>query len=312
MADGAAIAYRLWKPGPPRRLLALLHGVASNMTRWSEFVAQTSLGESWDILRVDLRGHGLSLRRGPLTMTVWCADLSTILRAEGYREAVIAGHCFGADIAAEFAVQRPEETAGLILIEPLFRSALVGGMCRLAQIRLACIALARIILALNAIGLHRRRLPPLDLETLDRQTRTLMAQVGSTEALASYASPLSDLRTTATAVYLQASSRSPGPCRTWERFAPLPSRWSPWAVASPILPSRTGSSESSRGCRSSAWRRSTGFPRSSPWPCARLSRAGASRSERARGQRCGATGERTCSGRTPMPMSRAGMRRRIG
>jgi pimeloyl-ACP methyl ester carboxylesterase len=222
MADGAAIAYRLWKPGPPRRLLALLHGVASNMTRWSEFVAQTSLGESWDILRVDLRGHGLSLRRGPLTMTVWCADLSTILRAEGYREAVIAGHCFGADIAAEFAVQRPEETAGLILIEPLFRSALVGGMRRLAQIRLACIALARIILALNAIGLHRRRLPPLDLETLDRQTRTLMAQVGSTEALASYASPLSDLRTTATAVYLQASSRSPGPCRTWERFAPYP------------------------------------------------------------------------------------------
>src|SRR5499425_2419755 len=117
MADGAAVAYRIWKPGPSRRLLALLHGVASNMTRWSEFMAHTSLGESWDLLRLDLRGHGLSLYRGRLDMGVWCDDLSAIIRAEGYADVVIAGHCFGADIGAEFAVRRPGETAGLILIE---------------------------------------------------------------------------------------------------------------------------------------------------------------------------------------------------
>jgi len=63
--------------------------------------------------------------------------------------------------------------------------------------------LARLVLALNALGSHRRRLAPLDLEALDRETRALMAEAGSTEALARYASPLLDLRTTATAVYLQ-------------------------------------------------------------------------------------------------------------
>ena len=211
MADGVAVAYRIWKPGRSRRLLALLHGVASNMTRWSEFMAHTSLGESWDLLRLDLRGHGLSLYRGRLDMGVWCDDLSTIIRAEGYPDVVIAGHCFGADIGAEFAVRRPGETAGLVLIEPLFRPALIGGMRRLAQTRPFCIALAHVIRALNALGIHRRHVPPLDLEALDRQTRIRMAQVGSSKALASYASPLADLRTTATSTYLQSLIAVTGP-----------------------------------------------------------------------------------------------------
>jgi pimeloyl-ACP methyl ester carboxylesterase len=203
MSDGAAVAYRLWQPGGPRRLLVLLHGVGSNMTRWTEFVAQTTLRDSWDLLRLDLRGHGLSIRRGPVGMAEWCADLVAVLAAEGYSRAVIAGHCLGAGIAAEFAVRHPERAAGLVLIEPVFRPALTGGMRRLAQVRPLMIAVARFVRALNALGLHRRRLAPLDLERLDRETRAVMAEAGSTEALARYASPLLDLRTTATAVYLQ-------------------------------------------------------------------------------------------------------------
>lgn len=203
MPDGAGIAYRLWKPGAPRRLLALLHGVGSNMTRWSEFAARTTLGESWDILRVDLRGHGLSLHRGRVGMAEWCADLGAIVSAEGYGQAVIAGHCLGANIATEFAVRRPGQTAGLILIEPVFRPALIGGMRRLARFRQVGIPLARLVLALNALGLRRRSLAPLDLEALDRETRALMAQPGGADALGRYASPLLDLRTTASAVYLQ-------------------------------------------------------------------------------------------------------------
>ncbi len=203
MPDGAAIGYRLWQPGAPRRLLVLLHGVGSNMTRWTEFVGRTTLRDSWDLLRLDLRGHGLSLHRGHIGMAEWCADLAGILTAEGYSRAVIAGHCLGAGIATEFAVRQPGRAAGLILIEPVFRQALIGGMRRLARFRQLWILLARLVLALNALGVHRRRLAPLDLEALDRETRALMAEAGSTEALARYASPLLDLRTTATAVYLQ-------------------------------------------------------------------------------------------------------------
>ena len=45
-ADGVTLAYRLWRPGPPRRLIVLLHGLASNLTRWTEFVQATRLRES--------------------------------------------------------------------------------------------------------------------------------------------------------------------------------------------------------------------------------------------------------------------------
>lgn len=203
MPDGAAIGYRLWQPGAPRRLLVLLHGVGSNMTRWTEFVGRTTLRDSWDLLRLDLRGHGLSLHRGNIGMAEWCGDLAAVLTAEGYSRAVVAGHCLGAGIATEFAVRQPGRAAGLILIEPVFRQALIGGMRQLARFRQLCILLARLVLALNALGVHRRRLAPLDLEALDRETRALMAEAGSTKALARYASPLLDLRTTATAVYLQ-------------------------------------------------------------------------------------------------------------
>lgn len=204
MPDGALIAYRIWQPGPPRPVLVLLHGVGSNMTRWSELVGATSLRTSWDLLRVDLRGHGLSVYRGRLDTARWCADLSTILAAEGYPRAVVAGHCLGANIAAEFARRHPAQAAGLVLIEPMLRQALTGTMLRLARLRPLFVPATWALLALNALGIHRRRLAALDLEHLDRATRAASAAPGGAGPLLKrYASPWADLQTTPSLVYLQ-------------------------------------------------------------------------------------------------------------
>lgn len=203
--DGAVLGYRIWQPGAPRRVLVLLHGVASNMTRWSEFVAKTTLRDSWDLLRVDLRGNGLSVHRGRIGMNEWCADLAAILDAEGYPQAVIAGHCLGAHIALDFAVRHPQRTAGLVLVEPTLRQALVGRMRQVARLRPLFGVAVWLIRVLNAAGIHRRRLEPLDLEELDRRTRSAISAGGAAEALlARYASPWLDLRSTPGAAYLQA------------------------------------------------------------------------------------------------------------
>ena len=217
--DGAPLAYRLWRPGPPRRALVLLHGVASNGTRWSELVAATSLRDSWDLLRPDLRGNGGSPWRGRAGMAEWCADLAAILAAEGYARAVVAGHCLGANIAIELAVRHPGLTEGLVLIEPMLREALTGSMRRLARLRPLFVPLAALVRALNALGLHRRRLPPLDLEALDRATRAALAAGAADDLLSRYASPLLDLRTTATAAYLQALIAVSGPLPDLARVA---------------------------------------------------------------------------------------------
>src|SRR5207247_606414 len=166
--DGAVIGYRLWRPGTPRRTLLLLHGLASNQSRWSEFVAGTSLKTDWDILRPDLRGHGTSLDRGRIGMDEWCADLAAVLEAERVERAVVAGHCLGANVAVEFARRNPDAVRGLVLIEPILRDALRGslsaasrGLADLGAIRVPVLALLSTGGALSDPVLTERRLRAL-------------------------------------------------------------------------------------------------------------------------------------------------------
>ncbi len=188
----------------PARTLVLLHGVASNRTRWSEFLAATSLDESWRVLAPDLRGHGAAVTRERIGMDQWCADLEGLLEKEGISKAVLAGHCLGANLALNFAARHPARTAGLVLIEPMPPQALTGTMRWLRLFRVVLFPLSLFVRAVNSLGLHRSRIDPLDLEKLDRETRAALARGPEGERqLAKYASSLADLRTTATAVYLQ-------------------------------------------------------------------------------------------------------------
>lgn len=177
--DGAVIRYRLVCGAGARPVLVLIHGMASDLTRWWEFVERTDLTQSWDLLRPDLRGHGESLFRGRVGMEVWCDDLAAILRAEGYDRAVIGGHCLGANLAVFCAVRHPARTAGLILVEPMPPEAVVGSLKRVRPLKPVAAAVVRIIRAMNALGIYRRRLPRLDLKTLDVTTLEAMAQEGS-------------------------------------------------------------------------------------------------------------------------------------
>jgi pimeloyl-ACP methyl ester carboxylesterase len=202
--DGAVVSYRISRGETPRRLLVLIHGLASNLTRWSEFVEQTTLKSSWDILRLDLRGQGRSIWRGRIGMEEWCADLTDILRKERYSHAVVAGHCLGAHIAVWFAARYPERVASLILIEPLLHRAVTGQQRKYQSLAPLFPPLVGIIRILNRLGLYRRRLPLLDLRELDQNTRVAMSASRTTAPLLRrYASPWYDLRYMPSANYLQ-------------------------------------------------------------------------------------------------------------
>jgi pimeloyl-ACP methyl ester carboxylesterase len=205
-ADGARIAYRRWRHpvAGARSPLVLMHGAASNMTRWAEFVDDTALRETRDILLLDLRGHGQSLYRGTLTLEIWADDLAAILDREQIAQVIAGGHCLGANVAAMFAARHPQRTAGLVLVEPMLRAALTGALRRLIPFRpLFRLAIA-VILLLNRLGIHRRHLESLDLRALDREFRRLLVQPGGGERLVRrYASPLHDLKIMPTAAFLQ-------------------------------------------------------------------------------------------------------------
>lgn len=202
----ASLFYRLWPAttaGAPT--LVLLHGFASNSTRWSNFAADTGLRPDWNILCPDLRGHGHSPWRGRLRGEHWLDDLAAMLDAEGIERADIGGHCLGANTALRFARRHPARTRRLVLIEPLDPTALGGRLARLRSLRGLLPWLAAPVRLANALGLYRRRLPVLDLAELDRETRARLNASGDTGVLTQrYGSVRHDLRYMAVAAYLQA------------------------------------------------------------------------------------------------------------
>jgi pimeloyl-ACP methyl ester carboxylesterase len=189
------------------RTLVLLHGVASNSTRWAEFAERTRL-ERWNILRPDLRGNGAAaFPRTRLGMDVWCADLAAALDAERCARAVIGGHCLGASIALHFAARYPKRVAALVLIEPMPPAALAGTARWLPALMPVLYTIYGAARALNACGMYRRRLEPLDLRAWDRATRS------GERRLSMLASLGVDLRATPLAAYTRmlAATAEPWP-----------------------------------------------------------------------------------------------------
>ncbi|HET9823645.1 MAG TPA: alpha/beta hydrolase [Burkholderiaceae bacterium] len=205
-ADGVAIAYRVTPctdPSASARAIVLLHGLASNLTRWSEFVEHTGLASRWTLVRVDLRGHGESVTRGPIGLERWSNDLAAVLRQEGLSEAVFVGHSLGAQVALHHAAHHP--SAGLVLIDPVFRDALHGRWRLLALSGPLLRTAARVVRALNGLGLRRRRLAALDLRALDEQARIALrgSPRDTRDFVRRYSSTRADLRSFRTAHYLQ-------------------------------------------------------------------------------------------------------------
>lgn len=203
--DGITLGYRLWRQdAAPRRTIVLLHGMASNMTRWSEFIEQTTLKENWDILCPDLRGHGRSFTRDGLDMDSWCRDLLALLDAEGCDRAVLIGHSLGAQVAVHFAARHPTRVRGLALIDPVFHQALRGTLRTASLMRPVIKVLVYAILLLNRLGLRRRRIPGRDLRKMDEATRAKLLQAGKQEEMVElYSSPWEDLKFFPVGSYLQ-------------------------------------------------------------------------------------------------------------
>lgn len=204
MADGTPLHYRIRRADRPQGVVVLLHGLASNLTRWSEFVEQTRLRRTWDLLRIDLRGHGESMMRGRIGMEIWSNDLADVLDAEGYPQAVLVGHSLGAHLALHFAARFPGRARGLVLIDPVFPRALRGYRRWLMRLRGLLGAAAALVRLANALGLRRRTFPRRDLRVLDEQVRAeLLAAGNNREFVRRYSSMRADLVYFPVSHYLQ-------------------------------------------------------------------------------------------------------------
>lgn len=208
--DGVRLAYEAAGPADAGQAVLLIHGLASNRSRWAELAEHTRLTQTHRVIWPCLRGHGGSVTRSRVGLDVWANDLAALLVAEGQQQAVWVGHSLGAQVALRAAVAHPQAVKALVLIDPVFERALVPEWRKMADWGWAFKRGATLIRGLNAAGLYRRQLKPLDLRAMDTLARAALAESERTgdpaakEAFVKqYSSTWADLQSTPCATYLQ-------------------------------------------------------------------------------------------------------------
>jgi len=97
-------------------VVVLLHGQDGSSQTWA--AVAPLLGMHAHVIAPDLPGHGLSpTPRGGLdSLDAHAAVVRDLLVAAGLQRATIVGHCFGGEVAIQFAHRFPERTHRLALV----------------------------------------------------------------------------------------------------------------------------------------------------------------------------------------------------
>ncbi|MEP7457481.1 alpha/beta hydrolase [Phyllobacterium sp. SB3] len=95
--------------------LVLIHGVGANLSSWDGVCA--ALEDQFDVLRLDLRGHGASARvDGSLTVDDFAGDVLKIMDEEGIVQAHVVGFSLGGLIVQRLASRWPERFDRIVIL----------------------------------------------------------------------------------------------------------------------------------------------------------------------------------------------------
>ncbi len=201
--DGAAIGMRLTGNNQARRVIGMIHGMASNRTRWDEFIDNTQLKRAWNLLAVDLRGHNQSPWYGRITRSKWASDLYDIFTAGQFEQVILVGHSMGAQVAMQYAMQHRDLIHGLVLIDPVFDKNLTGMLALARRTKYILWLILMFTWVFNRLGLRKRCFPPRSLRDLDIATRQFLAEHPEQDLASLYMSPVEDMKYMPLANYIQ-------------------------------------------------------------------------------------------------------------
>lgn len=112
--DGVDIQAARWR-GEGRTVFCV-HGLTANCRCWDTMAA--ALAPRFELVAPDLRGRGLSeMPAQGYDVEQHVRDIAAVIENLGIRRPVVMGHSLGALIALAYATRRPEQTAGLVLID---------------------------------------------------------------------------------------------------------------------------------------------------------------------------------------------------
>jgi alpha-beta hydrolase superfamily lysophospholipase len=143
---GIGLYWQGWLPdGAPRGLLLICHGMGEHSGRYAT-VLDALVPDGWAVYGLDHRGHGRS--RGSRVhvrrYAHYLADFDTFRRAVVARHPgprpFVLGHSMGGQIALAYALDHPDDLAGLVLSAPPLLARTVPRAQRTAYALLAHVA----------------------------------------------------------------------------------------------------------------------------------------------------------------------------
>ncbi len=96
--------------------IVFVHGFSCDHSDWAAQVAH--FAPRHVTVAVDLRGHGQTPGDGPdCSIETYGADVAAVMRARDLNGAILVGHSMGCRVVVEAAVQAPDRTAGVVLVD---------------------------------------------------------------------------------------------------------------------------------------------------------------------------------------------------
>jgi pimeloyl-ACP methyl ester carboxylesterase len=94
--------------------LVFIHGSGSDHSAWSHPYAR--LYKYYNILAIDLPGHGRSGGGGEADVEDYCLWVKKLLDILDLKDTMLIGHSLGAAITLRFVLNYPQEIAGIVLV----------------------------------------------------------------------------------------------------------------------------------------------------------------------------------------------------
>ena len=101
--------------------LVFIHGLSDNLIYW-EFLAN-NLKEDYQIIRMDLRGHGeTDLGNDKITVELFADDLNDLLTDLNIENVNLIGFSLGGAIALDFSIRYPKKVSSIVLMSSFAKS----------------------------------------------------------------------------------------------------------------------------------------------------------------------------------------------
>jgi len=113
---GTKLAY--YRRRGPGRALLLIHGISDDGATWKLFLP--SIDPAWDVVMIDLRGHGGSADPDSgWTLRVMADEAAALVRELGLKSPFVAGHSLGGAVAIVLAAYHPDLPSAVFLEDPV-------------------------------------------------------------------------------------------------------------------------------------------------------------------------------------------------